>query len=103
MNREMNILSAGIGALDFMASRLLNFKRVQYEELCELTAKKFNLKTVELVHLLIEQKAIEQHDEALVVVNEEILRTFCLGLLNPQESRETRPLLLSARFKQMRA
>lgn len=80
-----------IEALDFMASRLLNFKRIGYEELAELTAKKFNLETVEgLVNMLVRQGAVELRTEVVSVLKEEILQQFCLNSPYPEEKRETR-------------
>jgi len=92
MKQEIIIANhAIIEALDFIASRLLIFKRVQREALSELTAKKFNMEIAEeLVEVLIQQGAVELRHEALVVLNERTLKSFCLGTVNLAGKLKTR-------------
>lgn len=79
-----------IKALDFMASRLLNFKRIGYEELSELTARRFNLKTAEgLVNMLVKEGAVELRGEAVSVLKEDILKQFCLNSSCHEEKQGT--------------
>jgi hypothetical protein len=90
MNTTNSVTINSIDALDFMASRLLIFKRILRTELCELSERKFKLSTAEpLVELLLQRKAIEERHEVLVVANTEALKGFTLDNLDEKVKRES--------------
>ena len=78
--KNIAITLADIEALDFIASRLLKFKRIEYHLLQELVAEKFSRKEANsLFRELITKKAIGTYYGSLVILNESVLQQFSLN------------------------
>jgi hypothetical protein len=79
MTKTKNITPASIEALDFIASRLLNFRRIQFEEFRELVAEKFGIPDAEtLFYELIGKDGAYLCNGMLILANEQIVKQFCM-------------------------
>lgn len=78
--KEKKINTRIIQAMDFIAARLLNFKRIQFEEFCELVSMKFHIKQAETLFYELAQKEIIYICNGMVVAcKEDALRLYCVA------------------------
>lgn len=94
--KEKKINTRTIQALDFIAIRLLNFKRVQFDEFCELVACKFAIPQPEILfYELVNKEAIYLCNGMAVVCNEEVLRLYCVAPVLHREQAQPVSQVLS--------
>ncbi len=79
MKQQVLLTNEKIKALDFIASRLLNFKCVQYDLLHELVTEKFDTDPDHLINELITKKAVDLKHGGLMILNETVLKQYCFG------------------------
>lgn len=83
--KQKQVTPDSIEALDFIASRLLNFKRVQFEEFCELVSEKYKIaEPAALFYELINKDGAYLWNGMLIAGYEEVLKHYCIApaLLN---------------------
>jgi len=91
MKTMMPVTNTSIEALDFIASRLLIFKRVRYDLMLELTTQKFSLpNSNHLFAELIQKKVVCLNNGSLTILNDLALKQFCIDA-DWQNSRTKRP------------
>lgn len=87
MIKQKAITTASIEALDFIASRILNFKRIQFEEFCELVAAKFSIEDPEfLFYELINKEGAYLWNGMIILNKEDVVKQFCLAQSCPYDS-----------------
>ena len=79
MSKQKNITAASIEALDFIASRLLNFRRIEFEVFRELVAAKFSIEDPEILfYELINKEGAYLWNGMIVLNKEEVVKQFCV-------------------------
>ena len=77
-------------ALNFVALRLLHFKRINYEILLEVLEQNFPEQNIEnFLDILIQEKILKLDNEQLVIVKKEGLVALLFGQIGVCETTET--------------